>query len=137
MPMKMILRAAVPSASSELAPLKDRLTAALPEDLNPKTVHDIQLIFEEAFMNAIRHGNDRDPSKKVEIAVCLNQQNILFDIQDEGEGFDPSAVPDPTDPENLEKPSGRGLLMMRHYTNDAVTFNRTGNKVMMRKALRG
>jgi len=95
----------------------------------------IKLALEEALVNAIRHGNQSDGSKTVQIAYRLLPDRFEVHITDEGAGFDPSEVPDPTALEHLECPGGRGLMMMRHYMTE-VSFNERGNAVTMCKLLR-
>jgi serine/threonine-protein kinase RsbW len=92
----------------------------------------IRLAVEEALVNAIKHGNGSDPSKKVRIDYCVDTEQVHIRIEDEGPGFNPSDVPDPTDPEYLERPCGRGLMLMRHYMS-CVEFSGRGNCVIMLK----
>ena len=92
----------------------------------------IRLALEESFNNAINHGNRRDPKKQVTIAFDVDETCFTITIADRGEGFDPSVVPDPRADENLEKPSGRGIMLMRAYM-DEVRFNKKGNQVQMIK----
>lgn len=80
-----------------------------------KDLFAIRLCYEEAVTNALIHGNKRDPNKAVTVTVELQPDQVRLRVEDEGPGFDPSLVPDPTAPENLARPSGRGLLLMRHY----------------------
>lgn len=87
---------------------------------------------EEALVNALKHGNQLDQNKKVLIRYESSNEQVSFQITDEGNGFDPNNVPDPRDPENLGRPSGRGLLMMRHFMTE-VTYNNKGNQVTMKK----
>ncbi|MBM4093945.1 MAG: ATP-binding protein [Planctomycetes bacterium] len=97
--------------------------------------HDIfgvHLAVEEALMNAIKHGNQKDASKFVEIVYRMSPEAFQIEITDEGDGFDPDDVPDPTEEENLEIPSGRGLMLMRSYMT-LVQFNDVGNQVVMEK----
>lgn len=82
----------------------------------------------EAVTNAIQHGNKYDPQKNVNVTVKTQQDNLRFIIKDEGSGFDYSALPDPTDPENLDKPHGRGIFLMRHLA-DAIDFKENGRVV--------
>jgi serine/threonine-protein kinase RsbW len=99
------------------------------------TEHDlfaVHLAMEEALVNAIKHGNRRDPSKTVEVACQVAHDRMCIRITDEGDGFDPQLVPDPTDEANLEIPSGRGLMLMRCYMT-SVRFNPRGNQVSMEK----
>jgi serine/threonine-protein kinase RsbW len=92
----------------------------------------IRLAVEEALVNAIKHGNGSDPSKKVRIDYQINSLEVRIRIEDEGPGFDPDGVPDPTDPEFLERPCGRGLMLIRHYMSHVV-FSDKGNCVEMLK----
>ena len=92
----------------------------------------IRLAVEEALVNAIKHGNGSDPSKKVRIEYSIDSEQVRIRIEDEGPGFDPNTVPDPTDPEFLERPCGRGLMLMKHYMS-FVEFSGRGNCVLMLK----
>jgi serine/threonine-protein kinase RsbW len=92
----------------------------------------LELALEEAIVNGLRHGNGGDPSKQVRVHYRVTRQAVLADVEDEGPGFDPNRVPDPTRPENLERPSGRGLLLIRHYTT-WVGFSARGNRVTLYK----
>jgi len=95
----------------------------------------IKLALEEALVNAIKHGNQFDRNKSVRIEYEVNPDRFTIRITDEGTGFDPADVPDPTAVENLERACGRGLMLMRHYMSD-VAFNENGNSVIMSKVLR-
>jgi len=110
-----------------------RILAALErEEWAEHDVFAVHLAIEEALVNAIKHGNHRDPDKVVLVLCRLAKDRVQIRITDEGDGFNPEAVPDPTDEENLEVPSGRGLMLMRCYMN-SVCFNRRGNEVSMEK----
>jgi serine/threonine-protein kinase RsbW len=84
----------------------------------------------EALANAMMYGNSHDPSKRVLVEVALQAGRLQARITDQGKGFDPSAVPDPTSPENLTKPCGRGLFLMRQLL-DEVSYNDQGNQVTL------
>lgn len=92
----------------------------------------VHLALEEALVNAIRHGNQMDERKLVSIDCTVSAEQVAVQIADEGNGFDPNELPDPTLDENLECPSGRGVMLMRSFM-DQVDFNHTGNAVSMRK----
>lgn len=92
----------------------------------------VRLALEEAIVNAIKHGNRLDFQKQVRVDCKLSPERLWIEIADEGGGFLPEAVPDPTDPANLEKPSGRGIMLMRNYMN-RVEYNESGNVVTMEK----
>lgn len=87
---------------------------------------------EEALVNAIRHGNQCSPEKSVEVKMSVTDQEFNATITDQGDGFDPDQVPDPTDDENLERDSGRGLVLIKTYS-DEVTYNQAGNSVTLKK----
>jgi serine/threonine-protein kinase RsbW len=97
-----------------------------------RDVFSIKLALEEALVNAIKHGNQMDRSKKVHISYRLHHDRFEVHITDEGPGFDPADVPDPTAAENLERPCGRGLMLMRHYMTE-VAYRDRGNTVWMKK----
>jgi serine/threonine-protein kinase RsbW len=127
----------IPSDSAEARRVQEEIERLL--KANAFTEHDIfgiRLALEEALVNAIKHGNNFDRNKNVRI--CYNVQPERFDIRitDEGKGFDPEDVPDPTAVENLERPCGRGLMLMRYYMS-AVAFTRGGNSVCMTKLRNG
>jgi serine/threonine-protein kinase RsbW len=99
---------------------------------NDRDLFGIRLALEEAVINAIKHGNHFDESKCVAIVCRLTPELLHIEIADEGQGFIPDEVPDPTDPENLEKPSGRGIVLMRSFMS-LVSYNEQGNRVIMEK----
>ena len=123
-----------------------RCTAEMPRAINhlleqmrgagfsDKDQFGMRLALEEAIVNAIKHGNRSDPCKQVAIRYQLNEQQILLEIEDEGPGFDPDGLPDPLSPENLERPGGRGVFLIRHYTS-WVQYNEKGNCVTLCKKL--
>ena len=90
----------------------------------------VHLACEEALANALRHGNREDPTKEVRLACQVGPEMVRIEVEDEGEGFDPSALPDPTAPENLDRESGRGVLLMHAYM-DHVEFQGRGNRVVL------
>jgi len=90
----------------------------------------VHLVLEEAFLNALNHGNKMDPDKEIKIDYLVGLDRVEISMTDEGNGFDPESVPDPRCGENLYKTEGRGLLLMRSYM-DVVEFNERGNSVRM------
>ena len=92
----------------------------------------VKLALEESIINAIRHGNKFDRQRLVRISFEVDSRHVSITIQDEGRGFDPQEVPDPTCDENLSKPNGRGIMLMRAYM-DEVTYSKCGTKVTMVK----
>lgn len=85
----------------------------------------------EALNNAIIHGNGGLRQKNVELVVREDSQAVVFEVKDEGAGFDYANLPDPTAPENLEKPNGRGVFLMRSLA-DEVEFFDNGSRVELR-----
>lgn len=87
---------------------------------------------DEAFVNAVKHGNKFDVNKLVKVSADISPSEARFSIEDQGEGFDVHSIPNPLDPENLFKSSGRGVLII-HNVMDEVTYNERGNLVTMVK----
>jgi len=104
----------------------EKLGVCKPEQTN------LFVALDEAFVNAIKHGNKYDPEKLVRITADVSPAEARFTIEDEGEGFDINNIPDPLDPENLFKTSGRGVLFI-HNIMDEVTYNSRGNRLTMIK----
>jgi serine/threonine-protein kinase RsbW len=97
-----------------------------------RDVFGIRLAFEESVVNAMKHGNVLDPEKRVRIRCRLADDLMRIEVTDEGPGFDPDAVPDPTHDDHREKASGRGVLLMRRFM-DRVEFSEKGNAVLLEK----
>lgn len=91
---------------------------------------NILIALTEAVNNAIHHGNRLDPDKRVRLSYEAREKDLVFMITDEGPGFDYENLPDPTDPENIEKPHGRGVFLMRALA-DEVEFADNGARVIM------
>lgn len=98
--------------------------------IGKETYGEVLVAVMEAVNNAINHGNNRDETKKVEVTFEKQANVIIVSVTDEGSGFNPETVPDPTTPENIEKISGRGVFLMRRLS-DGIEFNDVGNSVMM------
>jgi serine/threonine-protein kinase RsbW len=102
------------------------------QDWNESEIFGIHLSMEEAVANAIHHGNAQDRTKSVFIKVEISPERFYARVTDEGCGFDPRKLPDPTAEANREQPSGRGVMLMRCYM-DGVTFSPSGNSVELVK----
>lgn len=89
---------------------------------------NIMIAVTEAVNNAIRHGNGGNSSKNVFLSLTLHDNLLKFVVKDEGPGFNYDSLPDPTSPENLEKPGGRGIFLMKHLS-DQVEFHENGKTV--------
>ncbi len=92
----------------------------------------IRLGLEEALSNAYRHGNKCSPEKHIRARWAVDNQCIIIYVTDDGPGFNPGQVPDPREDENLEKPSGRGLMLMKAYMTE-IRYNARGNEVCLIK----
>ena len=93
-------------------------------------IFSIHLALEEAFLNAVKHGNKMDPQKKVTVEWLVDGEKVDIRLADEGEGFQPEDVPDPRCEENLYRPEGRGLLLINAYMH-LVEYNEQGNGLHM------
>jgi serine/threonine-protein kinase RsbW len=125
---------AIPSDTSRGYEVQERILALLEEwQYSTKDIFGVKLALEEALVNAIKHGNGLDPDKFVSVLCRVDSSAAEIIIEDQGEGFDPGDVPDPTDDDNLEKPSGRGLMLMRAFLT-TVEYNDKGNRVRLVKS---
>jgi len=110
----------------KIEPLVESIRTDL--SLNDEVYGNILVALTEAVNNAIIHGNRANPEKVVDIRVVYDDKQITFTVADEGEGFDYTNLPDPTAPDNIEKPTGRGVFLMEHLS-DLVVFSNGGNTV--------
>ena len=126
-------RMTIPSEPSAGQQVQDCIIGAMEaRGFRARDVFGVRLALEEAVVNAIKHGNGLDPSKQVHVECDVNEERIIISIRDEGPGFDPADVPDPTEEENLDKPSGRGLMLMRAFMT-RIEYNDVGNCVTLEK----
>ena len=86
----------------------------------PEHYGNVLIAMTEGVNNAIVHGNKLDPEKSVTVICAVDEKNLVFRISDEGPGFDFDNLPDPTAPENIEKPHGRGVFLMRHLADECA-----------------
>lgn len=126
-------RLSFPSKLSEVPAVQNQIVhAAEASGFAPDTVFAIRLALDEALTNAVRHGNNSDPDKQVDVEYRVGPEQIVITIQDQGPGFCPEELPDPTAEENICRPHGRGVMLMRAYMSD-VAFNKSGNRVTLTK----
>lgn len=92
----------------------------------------IHLALDEALTNAVRHGNGLKPELHVDVSYTLTHESFTICVSDQGKGFKPEQVPDPTLDENLDRPSGRGIMLMKAYMTE-VHFSTRGNTVTLVK----
>ena len=102
------------------------------EGLGPDASHFFSLALREAIVNAIRHGNGGDPTGRVTVSLMANGGGkLVFTVGDEGSGFDPRNVPDPREPENLDRGGGRGVFYMNQFADRVdFSFPATGGTVV-------
>jgi serine/threonine-protein kinase RsbW len=123
----------IPSNAGEGHSVQERIIALVESvPFGERDIFGIRLAIEEAMVNAIKHGNQMDPEKKVRVSCRVTSGSVRIEIEDEGEGFDVSDIPDPTADENLERPCGRGLMLMRAFMT-SITYNERGNRVVLVK----
>jgi serine/threonine-protein kinase RsbW len=127
----------IPSDTAEARRVQEEIESHLRENqYNEQEIFSICLALEEAIVNAIKHGNNFNREKKVHVSYSVRPDRFDIDISDEGRGFDPEDVPDPTAVENLERPCGRGLMLMRYYMS-SVSYAKNGSAVSMTKFRNG
>lgn len=97
-------------------------------DLDDDIYGNILIAVTESVNNAIIHGNRENPAKCVSLSMQLAESSVRFTVEDQGDGFDYTSLPDPTSPEMLEKTGGRGIFLMKHLS-DEVHFNDDGKSV--------
>ncbi len=125
-----IVLGSIPSAAVEIC---TKILAELKANKFGKDdIFAVHLALEEAFTNAVKHGNKMDPNKEVKIEYSVTDEKIDVCISDQGQGFAPDKIADPRYGQNLYKTGGRGLFLIRSYM-DTVEFNGRGNCVRMVK----
>jgi serine/threonine-protein kinase RsbW len=133
MPAASQLNVRIPSDTTEGLAVQERIIALMEQhDYSMRDIFAMRLSLEEAITNAIRHGNAGDPKKVVTVVADVTDEKLRVVVQDEGEGFEPEDVPDPTSLEFIERPSGRGLMLMRAYLN-FVEYSEGGTKITMER----
>jgi serine/threonine-protein kinase RsbW len=128
------LEESFPSRTTEAKRILESILARLEgENWFPHDIFGVHLALEEALVNAVKHGNRMDEAKSVHVEVKLSPERLYVRIRDEGPGFKMEEVPDCTEDENLEKASGRGIMLMRNFMS-FVEYNDIGNMVTMEKS---
>ncbi len=134
--MQATLELRIPSRFEDID-LVDRVTDSLLRFLgfDEQSTERSSLAVREAVANAVEHGNRLDATKPVDIRYAVEGEDLVVQVRDQGQGFDPGALPDPLAPENLLKPKGRGIFLIRTFM-DQVDFsfnNPVGTVVTMRR----
>lgn len=123
------IRIEIPSLSENIRMIESFIDNAKEKfHLDDDIYGNIMIAVTESVNNAIKHGNQGDKKKNVSLSLTLENGSIKFLVRDQGPGFDYDNLPDPTAPENLEKPSGRGIFLMKHLA-DEVAFTNNGSEV--------
>jgi serine/threonine-protein kinase RsbW len=123
----------IPSDTAKGREVQERIVGTMEQrGFSPRDVFGVRLALEEALVNAIKHGNKMDLEKTVHVDWWVSDNHVRIEIEDEGKGFDVGDVPDPTDEENLDKPGGRGIMLMRSFMS-LIEYNETGNRLTMEK----
>ena len=123
----------VKSRVSAVAGVCDTILSELKaNNFSRQDIFAVHLAIEEAFINAVKHGNKMDENKEVEINYSVTGEKVEIAVSDPGDGFDPDNVPDPRCGDNIYKTEGRGLFLIRSYM-DRVEFNDRGNSIDMIK----
>ncbi|WP_417847738.1 ATP-binding protein [Thalassoglobus sp.] len=123
----------IPSDTSQGHEVQERILTQLEQvGFTDRDLFGVKLALEEGIVNAIKHGNGMDPNKNVFVKCEYDGELVRVIIEDEGPGFDINDVPDPTDDDNLEKPSGRGLMLMKAFMTN-IEYNDSGNRVTLEK----
>ncbi|HVJ85951.1 MAG TPA: ATP-binding protein [Caulifigura sp.] len=123
----------IPSDTSAGHEVQERIVGLMEErEFSMRDVFSVRLALEEALVNAIKHGNQLDPDKSVRIHCDIEQDRVYVEIEDQGPGYIPDDVPDPTLDENIERASGRGLMLIKSFMNK-VEFNEKGNCIRLEK----
>ncbi|MGH9575593.1 MAG: ATP-binding protein [Candidatus Acidiferrales bacterium] len=124
----------IPSYTGFVTPVVERVVRKLHKaHCIPGKESDVRTALYEAVANAVIHGNREDVKKQVHIWCRYDAREcVLISVSDEGDGFDPKAVPDPTRPENLESEHGRGIFLMKTYM-DEVRYEKGGTEVHLMK----
>ena len=127
--MKVVFPSQLSEPPKVLEEILDQVKAA---GFGQDAIFAIRLSLDEAMSNAIRHGNDSDPDKNVVVEYDITDDEFRASVTDEGCGFSPDQVPDPTLVENIKRPFGRGVMLMKAYMSEVI-FNERGNRVTLVK----
>ncbi len=100
-------------------------------DFGDEVANNLMMAFHEAVTNAIIHGNQLDPAKVVDIKAWFEDDQLVLQVTDQGSGFNPDSLPDPLDENNLLKSGGRGVFLIRQFS-DEIEFNDKGNMITIR-----
>ena len=125
------IRIQIPSLSENIRIVESFIDNAKDKyQINDDIYGNIMIAVTESVNNAIKHGNNSMKERNVELSLNFDDSTLEFVVSDQGEGFDFKNLPDPTAPENIDKPGGRGIFLMRHLS-DEVSFQNNGSQVTL------
>ena len=128
------LQVSIPSDTGEGMVVQEKIVSLMEKhEYSMRDVFAMRLSLEEAITNAIKHGNGGDREKNVAVTANVSDEHIHVVVKDEGEGFDPGDVPDPTADEYIDRPGGRGLMLMRAYL-EFVEYSDGGRTITMQRS---
>jgi len=111
---------------------REVLTEVAQRNWGKHDLFSIHLALDEALVNAMKHGNRLDPDKRVHVLCRMSNDLLQIEVCDQGAGFDPASIPDPTEEGRIDCPGGRGIMLMRSFM-DRVEYNGPGNRVLLEK----
>ena len=131
------MRIEIPSSTDLVGPVMSFFYTLLKnQEIDETIISNVATALIEAIANAITHGNRGNIQKKVGILAYVNGANLCIEVQDQGNGFDLDTIPDPLAPENLMKPSGRGIFLIRSFMDKVIfDFQGQGTRLIMNKNL--
>lgn len=133
MPVHEQFEVVIPSDTEAGQAVQERIVSRLESlEYSMRDVFGVRLALEEALVNAIKHGNGLDPDKTVRVNCLIEDDLLRVEIEDQGPGFNMGDVPDPTAEENLERPCGRGIMLIKSFMT-SVEYNAKGNRVVLEK----
>jgi serine/threonine-protein kinase RsbW len=125
-----------PSDLSYVKPASDTLVEKMnSHGVGPNELIDIKLCFEEAFINAVKHGNHSRPDLKVSVEIILGHDSVEISVGDEGAGFDFENCPDPTKEEHLQRTHGRGVFLIKQFMDES-SYDKNAKLLFMKKYLK-
>ena len=131
--MNLSFEKSIPSNPELIPEVDDFIISKIKDlDLNSDVISNLSLALSEGLSNAMVHGNKLSPDKIVTIKFSIDSDKLKISIKDEGEGFDPSSIPDPTKPENILRDSGRGIHIMKSFmSNINYKFDDSGTELIL------
>ena len=133
MPVHEQFEVVIPSDTEAGQAVQERIVSRLESlEYSVRDVFGVRLALEEALVNAIKHGNGLDPDKTVRVNCLIEDDLLRVEIEDQGPGFNMGEVPDPTAEENLERPCGRGIMLIKSFMTN-IEYNAKGNRVVLEK----